>query len=226
MICPNCGFENNDSAKFCKKCGTSLKEVPNINEENIQINENKKSNSKNLIIICITVIICSILIAGCIIFININNDTTVNSNNPNYDPTDSSSNNDSSDNNTSDTNPTTINSDVYTYNVQGVDFNVPSSGHMRTSEALSFEYNGETCEVQEVPQYEASTYNHELSSVTFSKNYQNGEPYQLIVNNHPWIGVKVEKGGKWFHISMNINDVNEAEKLVDWMSQHNTWNAP
>ena len=62
--------------------------------------------------------------------------------------------------------------------------------------------------------------------MTFSKNYQDGEPYELIVNNHPWIGVKVKKGGKWFHISMNINDVNEAEKLVDWMSQHNTWNAP
>lgn len=223
MICPNCGTENKDSAKFCKKCGSTLKDVSKDNE--IPTHETNNNHSKNLIIICVTILICSSLIAGGIIlYTNEHSEnTTPNtvSNNSVDSNIDSNKNN-----NESESKPSTINSDVYSYSVQGVDFNVPSPGHMRTSEALSFEYNGETCEVQKVPQYEASTYNHELSSVTFTKNYQDGEPYRLIVNNHPWIGVKVKKGGKWFHISMNINDATEAEKLVDWMSQHNTWNSP
>lgn len=224
MICPNCGSENKDSSKFCKKCGCSLKEVSNENTVNNHNLEETNNSSKNLIIICVTVVICSLLIAGGLVFYytDSHNGNTVTPTNS----VDNSTTNTNDDNVESEPKSSTINSDVYTYSVQGVDFNVPSKGHMRTSEALSFEYDGETCEVQKVPQYESSTYNHELSSVTFSKNYQDGEPYQLIVNNHPWIGVKVKKGGKWFHISMNINDVNEAEKLVDWMSQHNTWNAP
>ena len=32
-FCPNCGHENNDSAKFCKNCGTSLKPSNPIKED-------------------------------------------------------------------------------------------------------------------------------------------------------------------------------------------------
>jgi len=96
MICPECGEENQDSAKFCKKCGTSLTPVSamknDFNSDNqskpIQsgVFENSNSNNspssfgssksggdnKNLIIICLTIIICAVLIAGGFIFLSNN----------------------------------------------------------------------------------------------------------------------------------------------------------
>ena len=90
MICPECGAENQDSAKFCKQCGTSLNPVATMKKTNSDesrpiksgiFNENNSSPSsfeakgsggdnKNLIIICLTVIICAVLIAGGLIFLS------------------------------------------------------------------------------------------------------------------------------------------------------------
>lgn len=90
MICPECGAENQDSAKFCKQCGTSLNPVATMKKTNSDesrpiksgiFNENDSSPSsfeakgsggdnKNLIIICLTVIICAVLIAGGLIFLS------------------------------------------------------------------------------------------------------------------------------------------------------------
>lgn len=102
MICPECGEENQDSAKFCKRCGTSLNPIATMKKTNPDASSNKseiksrvyeksdnasisnapqssfESNSKsggdnkNLIIICLTVIICAVLIAGGIIFLSNN----------------------------------------------------------------------------------------------------------------------------------------------------------
>ena len=93
MICPECGEENQDSAKFCKKCGTSLTPIStnNVNLDNQSktiksgVFDNSNSNSqssfgssnsggdnKNLIIICLTIIICAVLIAGGLIFLSNN----------------------------------------------------------------------------------------------------------------------------------------------------------
>lgn len=86
MICPYCGCTNNDSAKFCKKCGKSLSPA-NSNEESSDsqyqhtLNESSGKSSKNLIIICITVIICTALIVGSVLFISYSdNGTNDNSN--------------------------------------------------------------------------------------------------------------------------------------------------
>ena len=46
MKCKNCGFENNNKAKFCTKCGSSLEEIPQ-----------KSNNSKLIIAVLIVVII-------------------------------------------------------------------------------------------------------------------------------------------------------------------------
>ena len=91
VFCPNCGLENNDSAKFCKNCGTSLKasspikddyvatgndptaRVNNSNSSYSNSNNSSKSDNKNLIIICLTIIICAILIAGALVFFSSNN---------------------------------------------------------------------------------------------------------------------------------------------------------
>ena len=90
MICPECGVENSDSAKFCKNCGTSLNPVAtmkkstsnesrydksgifNSNDSSPSSFESNKSggDNKNLIIICLTIIICAVLIAGGLIFLS------------------------------------------------------------------------------------------------------------------------------------------------------------
>ena len=91
VFCPSCGFENKDSAKFCKNCGTPLMtdrpikdnyvatgtdptaRVDNSNINNSNRNSNSGSDNKNLIIICLTVIICAILIAGALVLFSSNN---------------------------------------------------------------------------------------------------------------------------------------------------------
>lgn len=77
MICPECGEENQDSAKFCKKCGTSLTPVSTIkNDFNSNNSQSSVASSasggdnKNLIIICLTIIICAVLIAGGFMFLS------------------------------------------------------------------------------------------------------------------------------------------------------------
>ena len=91
VFCPSCGFENKNSAKFCKNCGTPLMtdrpikdnyvatgtdptaRVDNSNINNSNRNSNSGSDNKNLIIICLTVIICAILIAGALVLFSSNN---------------------------------------------------------------------------------------------------------------------------------------------------------
>lgn len=58
MFCPKCNTENNDSAKFCKKCGTPL-------TKNTVIQEKKSNNSKILII---ALIIVCLVVAGSLIY--------------------------------------------------------------------------------------------------------------------------------------------------------------
>ena len=102
MICPECGEENQDSAKFCKRCGTSLNPIATMKKTNPEASSNRSAiksrayneskntgvsnapqssfesssksggDNKNLIIICLTVIICAVLIAGGIIFMSNN----------------------------------------------------------------------------------------------------------------------------------------------------------
>lgn len=91
VFCPSCGFENKNSAKFCKNCGTPLMtdrpikdnyvatgtdptvRVDNSNSNNSNGNSNSGSDNKNLIIICLTVVICAILIAGALVLFSNNN---------------------------------------------------------------------------------------------------------------------------------------------------------
>ena len=92
VFCPNCGMENADSAKFCKQCGNALSANRPIKDNYVSTgidpsarannndfssqasnNSNSKSDNKNLIIICLTIIICAILVAGALVMFS-NND--------------------------------------------------------------------------------------------------------------------------------------------------------
>ena len=51
MFCSKCGYENNDSAKFCTKCGNQLTLVESITNEKTKSTQGRlnqyKSNTKN-----------------------------------------------------------------------------------------------------------------------------------------------------------------------------------
>ncbi len=86
MFCRNCGFENEDNANFCKKCGTSLNNFNNTIQNDSHIPEtadNSSTEKKNLIIISITILIILAIISGTIIFITNNNVNTGSSDNQN-----------------------------------------------------------------------------------------------------------------------------------------------
>lgn len=69
MRCPNCDSENSDSAKFCKKCGTSLKKSP-INHESMINSMNSKSKGDNTTkYIIVALVIIAIVLAGAFVYI-------------------------------------------------------------------------------------------------------------------------------------------------------------
>ncbi len=65
MKCSNCGFENKDNAKFCTKCGNSLKATESVSKSS--------DNTKYIIIALIAIIILLIGVFGYLIG-NANND--------------------------------------------------------------------------------------------------------------------------------------------------------
>lgn len=77
MRCPNCNSENNEGAKFCKKCGTPL-ENKSINHEKIissMSNENSGNNTTKYIIVAL--IIVAVVLAGAFIYLyGFNNDNS------------------------------------------------------------------------------------------------------------------------------------------------------
>jgi hypothetical protein len=69
MRCPNCDSENNESAKFCKKCGTPL-EKKVINHENMIKSMNTKSESDNTTkYIIVALVLIAIVLAGAFAYI-------------------------------------------------------------------------------------------------------------------------------------------------------------
>lgn len=68
MICPNCKSENNEGAKFCKKCGTPLKKKVVSHEKMIDSMSKDKSNNTTKIIIAALIVIVVVL-AGAFIYL-------------------------------------------------------------------------------------------------------------------------------------------------------------
>lgn len=68
MRCPKCDSENNDSAKFCKKCGTPLNKTINHDEMINSMNNQSASNNTTKYII-IALVIVAIVLAGAFAYI-------------------------------------------------------------------------------------------------------------------------------------------------------------
>ena len=70
MRCPKCNSENNDSAKFCKKCGNPLTATEMSHENVINSISNKKSDGDDKTkIIIVALIIVAIVLAGALVYI-------------------------------------------------------------------------------------------------------------------------------------------------------------
>lgn len=65
MKCPSCGSENKDSAKFCKKCGSSLSNI--VTHHNNIVD--KKETSSNTKIVIVALIIVAVVLAGALVYI-------------------------------------------------------------------------------------------------------------------------------------------------------------
>lgn len=74
MYCPNCNAENNDSAKFCKKCGTPLKKKTISHESMINtINNEKSSGNDKTKYIIVALIIVAVVLAGVFAYVGLSN---------------------------------------------------------------------------------------------------------------------------------------------------------
>ncbi len=74
MNCPNCNAENNDSAKFCKKCGSPLtKKVMNHETMINSMNKEKESSDNTTKYIIIALIIIAIALAGAFAYLGFSN---------------------------------------------------------------------------------------------------------------------------------------------------------
>ncbi len=68
MKCPSCNSENNDEAKFCKKCGAPLKSKVASHESMLQsLNEEQSDNTTKIIIIALIAIV--VVLAGAFIYL-------------------------------------------------------------------------------------------------------------------------------------------------------------
>ena len=74
MYCPNCNAENNDSAKFCKKCGAPLKKKTMNHETMINsMSKEKSSSDQTTKYIIIALIIIAIALAGVFAYVGFGN---------------------------------------------------------------------------------------------------------------------------------------------------------
>ena len=83
MRCPKCDSENNDSAKFCKKCGTPLKKKTMSHESMINSMNEKSGGDNTTKYIIIALIVVAVVLAGAFVYIygfgsNQSNDAQVN----------------------------------------------------------------------------------------------------------------------------------------------------
>jgi hypothetical protein len=73
LICSACGFNNEDNAKYCQRCGNSLNYYSRgANTYSKSNNYQQSRNNSNTIIIAVTLIIIALIVAGTFLLISDN----------------------------------------------------------------------------------------------------------------------------------------------------------
>ena len=75
MFCSKCGFNNDNSARFCRNCGEPLNPSSNIQSFGSSSQSSKGSSSKNntVLIVAASLIIISLIVAGVLFYASNNN---------------------------------------------------------------------------------------------------------------------------------------------------------
>ena len=151
MFCSKCGFDNKDSAQFCKKCGEPL----SVHSNNMKYNPSSgtgkyhsSKNNKNLIIVCLTIIILVAIIAGTL-FLNYTQSRDLSNNNTNNQVT----------------NSTNINTELHVNNALFYLDGNPNSGIPATIN-VGKEYSGQSMEIM-------TTYSRDGSKLNNPSSYEN-----------------------------------------------------
>jgi len=83
MRCPNCNSENNDGAKFCKKCGTPLNQKVVSHEKMINSMSKENSGNNTTKYIIVALIIVAVALAGAFVYLyGFNHDNSQNNQAP------------------------------------------------------------------------------------------------------------------------------------------------
>lgn len=83
MRCPNCNSENNDGAKFCKKCGTPLNKKVVSHEKMINSMSKENSGNNTTKYIIVALIIVAVALAGAFVYLyGFNHDNSQNNQAP------------------------------------------------------------------------------------------------------------------------------------------------
>ena len=98
MKCPKCGTDNKDGAKFCKGCGEQLSIISSPDS-----NVSEPKSNKNTLIICVTAIICVLIIASAFVLLNSGTNSETVANDVNLTNTSNDTVNDTSDDSSQDT---------------------------------------------------------------------------------------------------------------------------
>lgn len=98
MKCPKCGTDNKDGAKFCKGCGEQLSIISSPDS-----NVSESKSNKNTLIICVTAIICVLIIASAFVLLNSGTNSETVANDVNLTNTSNDTVNDTSDDSSQDT---------------------------------------------------------------------------------------------------------------------------
>ncbi len=205
MRCPKCDSENNDSAKFCKKCGTPLKKKT-INHENMinSMNESKSgSNTSKYIIIALVIVV--IVLAGAFVYIsafgsNQSNDTQQ----PHDNQTISQSDEPEQEESTQVTNAVKSTPEKSDMTILGGSFSTGSELEDKTYASIYVgpEYAGEDVTIQIFYSRDGSTLN-------------NGNMVPKTVDSSGYIEVRSADAYKYFPDFAEINLYDSAGKLLD-----------
>ena len=207
MKCPNCGSENNEGAKFCKKCGTPL-ENKTASHETVINNLNNESTDKTKYII-IALIIVAVVLAGAFAYLYGfgNNSTTsqtpvVENNNSQADSVDNSE--PAQATKTSDAAPSTSSSSM---SILGGSFSTGGGANDKTYANIYVgpEHSGEAVTVQIFYSRDGATLN-------------NGNMVPKTVNSNGYIEIASADAYSKFPDFAEINLYDNSGKLLDTQS--------
>lgn len=211
MKCPNCNSENNDSAKFCKKCGSPLKkEINHANMINSMNNGKSGGTDDKAKYIIIALIIVVIALAGVFAYVGFgshHNDEVLNPVPNNVSAPAQSAQSTQSSQQSTQTSQSTTSAPATSMSILGGSFSTGSSLSAKTYASIYVgpEHSGEKVIIQ-------IKYSRDGSSLN------NGNMVQKTVSSSGYIEVKSADAYKYYPDYAVVNVYDTSNNLLDSVS--------